>query len=196
MDYRHTLPTHAQQCHKCKDLIDTQPVWGTGIIEARICLLGRNPGKFEKKQRVPFAGPAGTQQLMGLAIARILKETCWTTNIVKCPIGTVAPKRYHYETCIANHLEAELASLTQLQLIVAYGRQVLHYFQQPHANMERWHGKYFLMPQPADANKTIAIFATFQPGQALRDEAIAELFNADMIALRDLWIAIKQGELL
>lgn len=74
----------AMQCRRC-NLCEaaTQTVWGEGPTDARVMIVGEQPGDHEDLQGRPFVGPAGqllrqTMQQAGLDDAQV-----WLTNAVK-----------------------------------------------------------------------------------------------------------------
>ena len=72
---------HCQRCGLCEEA--TQTVWGEGNREARIVIVGEQPGDCEDLSGRPFVGPAG-QLLHGILIeAGLDPTTAWLTNAVK-----------------------------------------------------------------------------------------------------------------
>jgi DNA polymerase len=86
-DGRAGLPAVAravQDCHGC-DLYEraTQAVFGHGNAQARVMLIGEQPGDAEDRAGRPFVGPAGKLLDRALAEAGIAPEITYTTNAVK-----------------------------------------------------------------------------------------------------------------
>jgi len=82
-----TLPalrTAAAGCKAC-DLwkLGTQTVFGEGRANARVMLVGEQPGDKEDLQGRPFVGPAGAVLDKALAAAGINRNDVYVTNIVK-----------------------------------------------------------------------------------------------------------------
>lgn len=162
------------------------PVPGAGNRKlAQICLLGRNPGADEDKMGLPFIGRAGRKLNEGLLYAGILRNECWVTNVSKCftPSG-VAPSKACLKACRL-WLLPELASLDQLQLIVALGNQALQVFE-PLARVGELHGYSFEVNRPWQPEKRITIFCSFHPSAAQRDSGTNIKFLADMTKLKQL----------
>ncbi len=94
----------------------TQTVFGTGRHEARVMLVGEQPGDREDLAGLPFVGPAGQMLDRALADAGIDRERAFVTNVVKHfkwrPSGKrrlhERPNRAEVRAC-APWLEAELA---------------------------------------------------------------------------------------
>jgi DNA polymerase len=78
------LREQAAGCRAC-DLwrCATQTVFGEGPPDARIMLVGEEPGDQEDKQGHPFVGPAGRILDQALALAEMDRSTIFATNAVK-----------------------------------------------------------------------------------------------------------------
>lgn len=61
----------------------TQTVFGDGLVEARLILVGEQPGDQEDKQGLPFVGPAGRILDQALEAAGIARSDAYVTNVVK-----------------------------------------------------------------------------------------------------------------
>lgn len=61
----------------------TQTVFGEGDTDARVLLLGEQPGDQEDQQGRPFVGPAGKVLRRALADAGIDPEQAYVTNAVE-----------------------------------------------------------------------------------------------------------------
>jgi uracil-DNA glycosylase family protein len=61
----------------------TQTVFGEGPADARIVLIGEQPGDAEDRAGRPFVGPAGRLLDDALAEAGIDRESVFVTNVVK-----------------------------------------------------------------------------------------------------------------
>jgi uracil-DNA glycosylase len=82
-----TLPalrTAAAGCKAC-DLwkLGTQTVFGEGGANARVMMVGEQPGDKEDLQGKPFVGPAGIVLDKALVAAGIDRKDVYVTNIVK-----------------------------------------------------------------------------------------------------------------
>jgi len=82
-----TLPalrTAAAGCKAC-DLwkLGTQTVFGEGAANARVMMVGEQPGDKEDLQGRPFVGPAGIVLDKALVAAGIDRKDVYVTNIVK-----------------------------------------------------------------------------------------------------------------
>jgi len=122
------LRTRARDCRAC-DLWKpaTQTVFGEGPEDARIVLLGEEPGDAEDRQGHPFVGPAGKLLKRARGDAGIDWEKVYMTNVVKhfkfVPRGK---RRLHQRANAAEQaacrqwLDAEFARIRP-QMIVCLG---------------------------------------------------------------------------
>ena len=78
------LAAEAATCQLC-DLYKhaTQTVFGEGSVDARLMLVGEQPGDQEDLAGRPFVGPAGQMLDRALAEAGIDRSTVYVTNAVK-----------------------------------------------------------------------------------------------------------------
>lgn len=79
-----SLRAAAASCRAC-DLCEhaTQTVFGEGPADARVVLVGEQPGDREDIEGHPFVGPAGRLLDESLAAAGIARESVYITNVVK-----------------------------------------------------------------------------------------------------------------
>ncbi|MFN7998634.1 MAG: UdgX family uracil-DNA binding protein [Bryobacteraceae bacterium] len=68
-------------CNLCR--LATQPVWGEGHPQARIMLVGEQPGDEEDRRGRPFIGPAGQVLDTALREAGLPRSEIYITNAVK-----------------------------------------------------------------------------------------------------------------
>ncbi|MFD0316610.1 UdgX family uracil-DNA binding protein [Streptomyces flavalbus] len=120
----------ASGCRGCPLHRDaTQTVFGAGDVDARVMLVGEQPGDQEDRQGKPFVGPAGKLLDRALAEAGIDPGEAYVTNAVKHFKFTRAEprkRRIHKApslremTACGPWLAAELA-LVEPELIVVLG---------------------------------------------------------------------------
>ncbi|TCN52293.1 DNA polymerase [Rhodococcus sp. SMB37] len=79
-----SLETAARGCRGC-DLFKAaeQTVFGAGPTDARLMLVGEQPGNDEDLEGEPFVGPAGRLLDKALAAAGVERDTVYVTNAVK-----------------------------------------------------------------------------------------------------------------
>ncbi|POX56440.1 uracil-DNA glycosylase [Streptomyces sp. Ru71] len=120
----------AAECRGCPlHLAATQTVFGAGNTDARVMLIGEQPGDQEDRQGKPFVGPAGKLLDKALAEAGIDPAEAYVTNAVKHFKFTQAEprkRRIHKApslremTACGPWLAAELA-VVEPELIVVLG---------------------------------------------------------------------------
>ncbi|APA70833.1 UdgX family uracil-DNA binding protein [Janthinobacterium sp. 1_2014MBL_MicDiv] len=126
------LPTTLDQCRRCELWkTATQAVHGTGPEQARIMLIGEQPGDQEDLAGLPFVGPAGALLQQAMHEAGMARDSVYLTNAVKHFKWEPRGKRRLHKTpaqreILACHgwLEQELASVKP-QVIVALGSTAL-----------------------------------------------------------------------
>lgn len=114
-------------CHLYENA--TQTVFGAGAEDARLVLVGEQPGDVEDRQGEPFVGPAGRLLDKALAEADLDREGVYLTNAVKHFKFTLdargkrrihkSPARGEVTACLP-WLHAELARV-EPDLIVCLG---------------------------------------------------------------------------
>ncbi|MBO0680645.1 UdgX family uracil-DNA binding protein [Mycolicibacterium sp. S2-37] len=78
------LADTAQGCKGCDLYLDaTQTVFGEGRRDARVMMIGEQPGDQEDRAGRPFVGPAGKLLDRALAAAGIDRDLVYVTNAVK-----------------------------------------------------------------------------------------------------------------
>src|SRR3954447_17062643 len=79
-----SLQHAAAGCQGCPLYLGaTQTVFGEGPVDARIMLVGEQPGDREDLEGHPFVGPAGKLLDRALAEAGLARRTVYVTNAVK-----------------------------------------------------------------------------------------------------------------
>ena len=80
-----SLKAAVQECRGCELYHDTtQAVMGQGPEDARLMLIGEQPGDREDREGVPFVGPAGRLLDQALAEAGLDDIPTYRTNVVFC----------------------------------------------------------------------------------------------------------------
>ena len=126
---RRTLPAlrkAAAGCHGC-DLYEdaTQTVFGEGPEDARIVMVGEQPGDREDVAGRPFVGPAGGLLDRALEEARLVRDEIYFTNVVKHFKHVMRGKRRIHKKpdleeirACSPWLEAELARIEPRVLVL------------------------------------------------------------------------------
>lgn len=187
-------------CHLYQDA--TQTVFGDGPPDARIVLVGEQPGDIEDRHGEPFIGPAGKLLDRAMVDAGLEREEKYLTNAVKHFKFTTrasgkrrihqAPDRIEIVAC-RPWLLAEFAML-QPRVVVALGATAAKALLGPTFRVTQSRG--VLMPWPDSApepeefpTSSGHIMATVHPSAVLRaddrDAAYAALV-ADLRVAADV----------
>jgi uracil-DNA glycosylase len=184
-----SLRAAAEDCRGC-DLYRhaKQVVFGEGRPDARIVLVGEQPGDREDQLARPFVGPAGKLLDKCLEAAGIDRATVYVTNAVKHfkwePRGKI---RLHKKPNILEimacrpWLEKEIAAI-QPELIVCLGATAAQDLLGTKFRLTQHRGEIFPMPDGP------AVIATIHPSAILRMQPdVKEAEEARLIA--DLRVA-------
>jgi uracil-DNA glycosylase len=179
----------AQQCRAC-DLWEgaTQAVMGEGVRNARLALVGEQPGDREDIQGHPFVGPAGAVLDKGLERAGIARDDVYITNVVKHFRYKARgkrrihqkPDRWQVNACMP-WLEAEL-DLIHPEALVCLGATAAQALLGPQIRIGRDRGR------PIESDLAQLVTVTTHPSAILRaqdeqerqaamDEFVADLTN-------------------
>ncbi len=161
--------TSLDACRRCALWRDaTQAVPGCGVQNARIMVVGEQPGDAEDIVGQPFVGPAGALLDRALQQAQVARDTLYLTNAVKHFKHEARGKRRIHKTpaqqeVAACHawLEQELAQ-HQPEVVIALGATALRsLLQTGSARLS----DVLNQPQQFDGRWLIA---TYHPAYALR----------------------------
>jgi DNA polymerase len=148
----------------------SQTVFGRGPSDARIALVGEQPGDQEDLQGAPFVGPAGEVLDRALAEVGLARERLYVTNAVKHFKFTPRGKRRIHQTPQAADLaacrpwiETEL-ELLRPEVLVCLGATAARALIGPSFRLLQQHG---LFVETRWATRTIA---TLHPSAVLRGE--------------------------
>ena len=120
------MAREAAGCQNC-DLYKnaTQTVFGRGATDARLILVGEQPGDQEDKAGEPFVGPAGRILDQALAEVGLGRDDVYITNAVKHFKWTAKGKRRIHQRPSAREaaackpwLEAELAAVDPTVIVI------------------------------------------------------------------------------
>jgi DNA polymerase len=186
------LRDSARNCHGC-DLYRnaTQTVFGAGSPEARVVLVGEQPGDIEDRRGAPFVGPAGKVLDRAIGDAGLDRSQMYVTNAVKhFKFRPTAPgKRRIHQTpdrieivACRPWLVAEFASL-QPDIIVALGATAAKALLGNDFRVTKSRG--VLMPWPESADNPAdfppdkaSILATIHPSAVLRADDREEAYQS------------------
>jgi DNA polymerase len=201
---RRTLPALAravQDCRGCPLYRNaTQAVFGEGKRDARLVMVGEQPGDQEDLQGHVFVGAAGKMLDRCLAEVGLPRQELWLTNAVKHfkfePRGKrrihKKPTTTEVQACFP-WLEAELERLAP-EMVVCLGATAIRAVLGPKVAVTRDHGKVF------STEWAPWVMPTYHPSALLRapDEqrdATRETFLADLrIAAQHYFQAARSRE--
>lgn len=171
-----------QQCLQCTacPLAATRQhvVFGTGVTDAEVMLVGEGPGANEDAQGEPFVGAGGQlldRMLAGVGLSR--QKNIYIANIVKCrPPHNRDPLPEEQEACIG-WLRGQTA-LLRPKIIVCLGRVAACRILDPAFKVTRQHGQFQL-------KNGVWVMGTFHPAAILRNSSQKPAAFEDMVALRD-----------
>jgi DNA polymerase len=185
-------PSTLDACRRCELWRHaTQAVDGIGPDDARIMLIGEQPGDQEDLAGKPFIGPAG--RLLDVAIERagLRREHLYLTNAVKHFKWMLRGKRRLHKTAAQQEIEAcgywlqrELERVTPA-VVVTLGATALTALLREKVSLRDW------LDRPIEVDG-MRVIATYHPSFALRqehDEARERVLDAIASALaraRDL----------
>ena len=184
----------AASCHGC-DLWQsaTQTVFGEGAEQAKLMLVGEQPGDQEDLQGHPFVGPAGRLLDEALVEAGIDRGRVYVTNAVKHFRWTRRGKRRLHEKPNAQQmracrpwLEAEI-DVVRPKLIVLLGATAAQSVMGPDFRVSRQRGE--VMPSPFG----VPALATVHPSSILRAIDSASRDAAMESFISDLRVAAKHS---
>lgn len=179
------LNAAASACRAC-DLWSraTQTVFGEGAEDARLMLVGEQPGDVEDARGRPFVGPAGRLLDAALEAAGIDRRLAYVTNAVKHfswePRGKgrlhKTPNAREIEACHP-WLQAEIDVLRP-QVLVCLGATGAKALLDPSVSVTRQRGRFIESPLAPHVTLTV------HPSSVLRerDEALRRLAMERLVA--------------
>lgn len=179
-------PSSLDRCRRCELWRNaTQAVGGSGAGDARIMLIGEQPGDQEDLAGLPFVGPAGQLLTLAITSAGLSRDQVYLTNAVKHSKWEPRGKRRLHKTAGQREVEAcsfwlerELQTVRPT-VIVTLGATALIALLHEKANLRDY------LHAPFEAAGAWGI-ATYHPSFALRqqnDEARDKILTAISQAL-------------
>lgn len=182
------LPSSLQACRRCA-LWEraTQPVPGTGPDNARIMIVGEQPGDEEDLVGKPFVGPAGRLLRRACEAAELDPGAMYVTNAVKHFSYEPRGKRRIHKTPAQREIEAcgvwldDEIGHVKPHIIVTLGATALFAVMQRRLSVGTSRGTVLTHPSGA------RVIATYHPSAALRaanERATSAIFDALVQDLR------------
>lgn len=167
---------NCEKCQLCKNR--TNLVFGVGVPNAEIMLIGEGPGENEDLQGKPFVGKSG--QLLDKMLAAIdldREKNIYIANMVKCrPPQNRDPLPEEQDMCIG--WLREQFKIIRPKIIVCVGRISAQRLISPDFRVSRQHGQFI------EKNGTL-MMGTYHPAALLRNPQNKETAFADWLKLRD-----------
>ena len=165
-----------QRCGLCQTRHNV--VFGVGIEDADILLIGEGPGEQEDLTGIPFVGPAGKLLDDMLSIIDLSRqENCYIANIVKCrPPHNRDPLETEQDACIG-YLRCQVA-LVKPKIIVCLGRIAAKRLIDPDYRITRQHGAWV-------EKNGVWMTAIYHPSALLRDVSKRPETFEDLLSIRE-----------
>lgn len=163
------LSDAARACHGCELYARaTQVVFGEGPRDAKVVMVGEQPGDEEDRRGHPFVGPSGRLLSKALSEAGLDREKIYVTNAVKhFKFVERGKRRIHAKpsgieiSACRPWLEAELASI-EPELVVCLGATAAQSLMGNQFRITVERGKFFEHPWAKQ------LVATVHPSAILR----------------------------
>ena len=162
MDFE-TLKQECLVCRRC-GLCETRHnvVFGQGVPNAEVMVIGEGPGANEDEQGLPFVGRSGKlldSYLEAIGLSR--DKNIFIANIVKCrPPQNRDPLNTEQDACIG-YLRNQ-AALIRPKIIVCLGRIAAMRIIKEDFKITKEHGQWF-------EKSGVQMMALFHPAAILRD---------------------------
>ncbi|MCX7026055.1 MAG: uracil-DNA glycosylase [Spirochaetes bacterium] len=175
------LEVRALSCTACR-LASTRlhVVFGEGVAQPLVLVVGEGPGAEEDNQGLPFVGASGKlldKMLAAIGLSR--RENCYIANIVKCrPPGNREPQPDERAACMP-YLREQIRLLAPKAILCA-GRTAAQTLLDTTEGINRLR----LKPHELEG---IPLVATFHPSALLRDETLKRPAWEDLKVLRTLF---------
>jgi DNA polymerase len=186
------LREDARACQDCPLWANaTQTVFGAGDPQARVMLVGEQPGDEEDKKGLPFVGPAGKLLNRALEAAGVDREQLYVTNAVKHFKWQLRGKRRLHKTPAQREvdachqwLEREIATVKP-KVVVALGATAARAVISKDFEVSLQRGQFVESPLAP------FVFATLHPSALLRVQEEGEREAAFKQFVKDLSLIKK-----
>ncbi len=173
-----------QACHLWQ--VGTQTVFGEGREEAKVMLVGEQPGDHEDVEGKPFVGPAGALLDRGLEAAGIDRSEAYVTNVVKHFKWKAAGKRRLHQKPNAEEigackpwLMAEI-EVVRPQVVVCLGATAAQALLGRSFRVTQQHGQWADWPHEPKITATVHPSSILRAPDAEAREAAYAGFVADL----------------
>lgn len=183
MSVEQALAELEAQVHSCTSCPLSQSrnrtVFGQGVANPFVLVIGEGPGAEEDRQGLPFVGASG--QLLDKMLAAIglsRESNCYIANIVKCrPPNNREPSPAERSACIG-YLRRQI-ELLRPRFILCVGRTAAHGLLDLTDPISRIRGRTYQF-------EGIPVVVTFHPSALLRDASLKRPAWEDLKRFRAL----------
>ena len=136
------LQTKYKDCKECDGCLKNAQVYGSGNLDANICVIGEGPGADEVKQNALFVGAAGQLLNNILAAVNIKRDDVYFTNVLVCRTSEKnrTPTQSEIKNC-SNRLKEEL-SIVQPKVALLIGTVALQAIFGSEYRIMKYHGQW------------------------------------------------------
>jgi DNA polymerase len=167
----------------------TCTVFGEGPLQARVVLIGEQPGDMEDRGGRPFIGPAGEVLMRAMREAGLDRDEVYVTNAVKHFAHTPRGKQRIHRTPRLSEvvacrpwLDAEIAALRP-RLLICAGATAASSAIRPHLSVTKERGRI------QESRWGVPAIVSFHPSAVLRAQAGGESIYRDLV--HDLRTAVE-----
>lgn len=182
---RPTIPSLRQAAAGCTAcplcMLGTQTVFGEGPADARLLLVGEQPGDVEDREGRPFVGPAGRVLDRALGEAGIDRDAVYVTNAVKHFKWKAQGRRRIHDTpneretaACRPWLRAEI-DVVRPELVVALGATAARSMLGRDFRLTRHRGEVLESPLAPRVTATLHPSAVLRGPRERREEMLAGL---------------------
>jgi uracil-DNA glycosylase len=172
----------------------TQPVFGEGPKDARVVLIGEQPGDSEDRAGRPFVGPAGEVLNRALAEAGLNRAEVYLTNAVKHFAFEERGKRRIHRTPRLSEvtackpwMEAELEQVAP-EIVVCLGATAAKAVFGAQFRLTEQRGKFI------ESRFALKTLATYHPSAVLRADSQAAEDEVYRLLVQDLKTIAAEAE--
>lgn len=174
------IQAKAESCTACVlSVTRKNVVFGQGVPNPSVLVVGEGPGAEEDNQGLPFVGASGKlldKMLASIGLSR--DENCYIANIVKCrPPNNREPAPDERSTCMP--FLREQINILKPKAILCAGRTAAQALLATTEGINRLRTRMHEF-------EGIPLVATFHPSALLRDETLKRPAWEDLKRLRDL----------
>lgn len=192
-------------CNACSLRAEAhRPVPFDGPIDAKLMIVGRNPGQQEDQQNTPFypGAPGGRALTQALERAGLLRSNFVITNLVKCyTTRDRPPEDEPKRVCKQLHLDEEIL-LFKPTLVLALGNDAFRALTRETQSVVRCRRKFYkyqasppgrsVLDPNADSMHECYVVGTWHPGSAVRDSQARQEMEDDIAWIAGMLTAPQQ----